>query len=87
MEAFDLESLEWVSIGNTRRLQNIANRVASNTYGLVIVLRSFINHKVDRVVIDACKTHGVPWVIVDQGYGIIQIQRAMERFLTPTTDT
>jgi hypothetical protein len=80
-EAFELSSLEWHTTDHGRNIQRVANAVAGGSVELVIILRRFIGHDVDRIVIPACKDADVPWVSVDRGYGITQIQAAMERFL------
>jgi hypothetical protein len=80
-EAFELSSLEWHTTDHGRNIQRVANAVAGGSVELVIILRRFIGHDVDRIVIPACKDAGVPWVSVERGYGITQIQAAMERFI------
>jgi len=84
--AFELESLDWVSTDHSRHFQSVANRVASGGCDLVILLRRFIGHDVDRIIIPACRAAGVPWVSVERGYGVAQIRASMDRFLTPSGD-
>jgi hypothetical protein len=82
--AFRLESLDWVSTDHSRNFQSVANRIQSGGCDLVILLRRFIGHDVDRIVLPACRSSEVPWVSVDRGYGVSQIRVAMDRFLSPS---
>ncbi len=79
--AFGFESVEWVTTDHARKVQSLANAVTGGSVDLVIVLRRFIGHDVDRVILPACKAASVPWVSVEHGYGITQIRLAIERFL------
>ncbi len=81
-DAFDLASLEWVTTEHTRHIQAVADRVNAGTVNLVILLRRFIGHDVDRIILPACRSAGIAWVSVDRGYGISQIRSAMDRFIT-----
>ena len=83
-EAFQLTETTWITTDHSRHLQTLKDAIEGGRYDLVIVLRRFIGHDVDRVVLPAAKAHEVPWVIVDRGYGITQIQAAFERFLEPS---
>lgn len=80
-DAFELESLDWHTTDHGRNVQRAANAVAGGSVELVIILRRFIGHDVDRIIIPACRDAGVPWVSVERGYGITQIRLALERFL------
>ncbi len=78
--SFGFASLTWERI-DPRRLESIATSVAAGSLDLVIVLRRFISHDVDRVVLPACKRAGVAWVSVEHGYGVSQVRAAIERYL------
>lgn len=80
-DAFELSDTDWITTDHSRNLQTLRDAVEGGRYDLVIVLRRFIGHDVDRIVLPACKSAEVPWVSVDRGYGITQVQQAFERFL------
>jgi len=77
-EAFRFSSLEWDSGWNTRRLNSMAQRVAAKSVDLVVCLTNFMSHKAWWAMVSACKTAGVSYVAVERGYGVNQIQAAME---------
>lgn len=81
--AFGFSELEWVGTEHGRGVQAVAAAVQGGSVDLVILLRRFIGHDVDRIVPPACKAAGVPWVSVERGYGFTQLRLAMERFLQP----
>lgn len=80
-ETFEFSSVEWVGTEKARNLQALADALESGSHDLVIVLRRFIGHEVDRTVLPACRSAGVRWVSVERGYGVSQIRLAIERFL------
>jgi len=81
LETFQFESLDWVETDHSRKLQALRDAIESGRYDLVIVLRRFIGHDVDRIVLPACKAADVAWASVDHGYGITQVRQALERYL------
>ena len=82
---FELASLEWVPTEKRRNsLQSLRDRVRNGGVDLVILLRSFIGHDADDIVIAACKETGTDWALVDSGYGRTQVRLAIERYRQPT---
>jgi len=80
-DAFGFASLEWITTDHTRNLQSLASSVKNGGVDFVILLRRFIGHNVDQLVLPAARSAEVPWVSVERGYGIQQIKAAIERYL------
>lgn len=80
-DALGFTSLEWISGYDVRQMQNLAERIAGGRLGFVILLARFISHKVTDILLPACRSAEVDWVVVKQGYGLSQIQLAIERYL------
>jgi hypothetical protein len=78
-DAFRFDSVEW-EVKDARRLRGLGERVRSGSIDLVILLRAFIGHGEQELVLDACRAADVRWVMVDTGYGVSQVRRAIERF-------
>ncbi|MFO0659076.1 MAG: hypothetical protein U0165_04500 [Polyangiaceae bacterium] len=83
-EAFEFTELAWVSVAQQRRVHSLVTRVASGTVDLVLVLQKFVNHKTASKVIDACREAGVAWAMVENGYGVSAIRRAIDHHLGAT---
>lgn len=79
--AFGFATLEWVTTDHKRHYQSLAARIERGGVDMVILLRRFIGHDVDRIVVPVCKQADVPWVSVPRGYGVTAIQGAMEQYL------
>lgn len=80
--AFRFASLEWVGTeGRRTPLMAVRNCVESGGIDLIIILRDFIGHNADQIILPACRAHGVDWAHVRHGYGVAQIKQAIERFL------
>lgn len=79
-EAFGFSMLDWVTTDHARHIQILASAIQGGTIEFVILLRRFIGHDVDRIVIPACRAADVPWVSVERGYGVNQITLAIERY-------
>lgn len=77
-EVFGFIDLEWVPMD---RAQNLANRVDKRTVEMVILVRSLLGHRIDDIVLPACRRTATPWISVERGYGANQIRLAIERFL------
>jgi hypothetical protein len=77
--AFRLARVDWDD-KDTRRQAALAERVRSRSMDLVLLLRGYVGHAEASTVLDACKRAGVPFVVVDTGYGVSQVRRALERF-------
>jgi hypothetical protein len=76
-ERFTFASLEWESGYQLRKLESIASRVESGGIDIVIFLTSFLSHKAWDVI--GHRSDRLPFILVERGYGITQIQAAMEK--------
>ncbi len=81
-DTFGFSMLDWVTTDHSRQLKVLATAIEGGSIEFVILLRRFIGHDVDRIIIPACKAAGVPWVSVERGYGVTQIARTIERYQT-----
>ncbi len=80
--AFEFASLEWIPLQHENNtLRSLAHSVTAGGIDLVILLRRFVPHQADEVVIPACKAAGVPFVSVETGYGVERVKQAVERFV------
>lgn len=85
--AFGFQSLEWFTTDHSRNPATLAEAVRNGGIDFVIVLRRFIGHDTDRIVLPAARAANVPWVSVERGYGVAQIRLSIERFVSaPSTD-
>ena len=83
-QTFQFASLEWEGTEFKRNsLQALRNRVSAGGIDLVLVLRSFVGHDADQILLPACRERGIDWVHVEQGYGTARVRAAIERFLDP----
>ncbi|MCK6528497.1 hypothetical protein L6R50_13395 [Myxococcota bacterium] len=81
-EVFNLASLEWIPLQHENNtLRSLASSVAAGGIDLVLLLRRFVPHQADEILIPACKSAGVPWVSVERGYGVERVRQALERYL------
>lgn len=84
-KAFELAELDWMPAEFRRNsLQAIRDRVRSGGVDLVLILRSFVGHDADQVILPACREAGVAWASVEQGYGVARVRGAIERYLDPS---
>jgi hypothetical protein len=79
-ETFGFATCEWEET-DPRRVGSLADRVRSGGIDLVILLRRFLGHSELEVVSNACRDSGVPFCVVDTGYGVTQVRLAIERYL------
>ncbi|OGL95791.1 hypothetical protein A2348_00155 [Candidatus Uhrbacteria bacterium RIFOXYB12_FULL_58_10] len=80
--AFGFAELLWEPSGGRRNsLQQVRDRVTGGGVDFVILLRRFIGHDVDKVVLPACREAGVSWISVSAGYGIVRIRQEIERMI------
>ena len=84
--AFGFASLDWERGWNPARTRACAKRVEHGVYDLVILLARFASHSLQDSVIAACKAHGIPWVVVQHGYGVAGVRVAMEAMLRGKLD-
>lgn len=85
-DTFGFSGVDWVTTDHTRNITNLSTAIRAGTFDLVIILRRFIGHNVDRTIIPACRAADVPWVSVERGYGTTQLRLAIERFVTLEDD-
>lgn len=81
-EAFGFAEIEWIDPSDHRRVESLERSIRQHAVGVVILLRSYTPHAVDNTLRPALKATDTPWISVDQGYGVTQVRRAMERFWT-----
>jgi len=79
--AFAFQSLEWFTTDHSRNPATLAEAVKNGGIDFVVVLRRFIGHDTDRIVLPAARAANVPWVSVERGYGVSQIRISIERFV------
>jgi hypothetical protein len=79
-EAFRFASCVWEE-KDGRRVEALARRIRAKSIDLVILLRGYLAHGESDVMIAACKETGVPFAIVESGYGITAVKLGIERFL------
>jgi hypothetical protein len=79
-DAFGFASVTWEEL-DPRRVSAVGQRVRRGSVDVVILLRSFLSHKVQDAIQPACKESQTPVCLVDTGYGVTQVQRAIERDL------
>lgn len=80
--AFGFAELAWEqSHERPNLLAQVRDRVIGGRVDFVIILRRFIGHDVDNVVLPACRVAGVAWVSVPSGYGISRIKQEIERMV------
>jgi hypothetical protein len=79
--AFAFASLEWHPANQPKRLETLAKRVKQGSLDLVILLKRFISHRVEDILVKPCKKHGVRYLYLEQGYSPDQLRRAIERHL------
>lgn len=82
---FAMAELDWVPGDNPRRLESVIERVSQNKIDIVFVLQQWTAHKVTNKLIDACKSSGVPWALINS-YSIRSLQSGIERFLAPSQE-
>ncbi|MEQ1503984.1 MAG: hypothetical protein ABMB14_17210, partial [Myxococcota bacterium] len=78
-DAFRFAAVDW-EVTDARRIRTTAERIRSGSVELVILLRGFIRHTEQETILDACRSGGVGYVVVDTGYGVNQVKLAIERF-------
>jgi|GEM_PF-3482089 len=85
--AFAPAEFHWPSIEynkSVRIVQSWAERIRRGSVDIVILLTEFVSHKVSGAVVEAIKdAPGVELVYIDRGYGVTQVQRGIETFVSP----
>ncbi len=78
-DAFRFADVVWEE-ADVRRGLTVADRVRGGTVDVVIALRRFLPHLHQDVIRPVCKEVGVPFCLVDTGYGVSQVRLAIERY-------
>lgn len=81
--AFRFEDVAWETT-DARRVSTLAERIRAKSIDLIILLRAYVGHAEQRVALEACRDAGVPYAVVDMGYGVSQVKRAIERYCART---
>ncbi|MFM2246689.1 MAG: hypothetical protein RL071_2763 [Pseudomonadota bacterium] len=74
-----LDQLEWLSGKKPRPVSAKASALRHGDYPLVIVLKSFMSHRVTDSLVPACRASGTPIAWVDKGYGLTQVAEAVHK--------
>lgn len=83
-QAFEFASLDWLPTEFRRNTLQVArDRVRAGGIDVLVILRRFVGHDCDEVLIPAAKEHAVDWVHLDKGYGAVRLKAAVERYLEP----
>lgn len=84
-QTFAPRKFEWLTVNgseNLRQVQSLTGRMQQGSVDIVILLTSFLSHKVSDMITDAMvKAHGVSLVYVNRGYGITQLRQGIEDFV------
>jgi len=80
--ALGIGSLEWPESDRPRRVEALAQRIASGSVDLLLIVRSYVQHTDAKKLIDAARTGGTQWALVDAGYGIEAVKAAVDNALT-----
>lgn len=80
-EVFGFATLEWDSGWQPRRIEALARRIEQGSVDIVILLARFLSHKAWDSLVPVCKEAGVPFILVERGYGVSQVQATMEMVL------
>lgn len=80
-ETFRFADVDWNDGLSVRRVDAVKKRVASGQLELVVIIRDFIGHKSTNKLVKACKAVNGRFVVVDKGYGVVQVRQAIERYL------
>lgn len=81
-QAFAMRELVW-SADDPRKAQSAEERIEAGGYDLVLVLLRFVSHGTCERLVHACTARQVPCAMIEHGYGVAAIRRALERFLLP----
>lgn len=78
---FQFATLDWIENERTETAdtRSVEQRIKNGRYNLVFYLARFSSHSLQACVKDACRESGVPFVLVERGYGIGACCRALER--------
>ncbi len=80
-DSLTFADLNWIWIGQMKQVETVCQRIRAGSIDMVILLQSFCPHSAANKVADACKSTGTMLLPVERGYGITQIQRAVEEHI------
>jgi len=80
-DVFGFSQVEWEESGEPRRLESLCKRVESGAVDMIILLARFTSHAASYILVPACKESGVPFILVERGYGVSQARATMEKVL------
>lgn len=72
---FRFRELTWVPSAENEA-QRLEARIANGSVAWVLLLRSFISHPVADKLVAACKSAGVPFLMIERGYGAARVAEA-----------
>jgi hypothetical protein len=80
---FEFAELEWEDEQGNKpaMLDSLEQRIRNRSVDLVLILRSFVGHHVPGRLRPLCEEQGIPCLMVEQGYGPVQIGEALRRGL------
>lgn len=78
---FGLSSLDWIENERTEaaNTHTLDQRIRNGRYDMVFYLARFSSHSLQDCAKAACKASGVPFIVIERGYGIGAFCRAIER--------
>lgn len=75
---FRFAELEWPE-DRSGTLSGMEQRIANRSISMLIMLRSFVSHAAADRLVASCKRAGVPFYVVEQGYGASRIAEALRQ--------
>jgi hypothetical protein len=76
-EAFSFSEVDHVTCLNMRKVQSGAERVAG--HDLVLLQIRFLSHKASDLIVEACRSAGTPFVVLQNGISVAQVRAGLER--------
>lgn len=77
--AFDFGEATWEEM-EVPRVIGVAERARMHQVDIVLLLRSFVSQRILDIVRPACQRAQVPLCVVDEGYGVLDVKQAIERY-------
>lgn len=83
---FSFDELDWENYEGTRpaMLDSLEQRVRNHGVDLVLILKNFIGHHVPERLRPLCEQHEIPCLMVEHGYGPVQVAETIRRGLQKT---
>ncbi|MGH7127288.1 MAG: hypothetical protein ACREIV_01875, partial [Planctomycetaceae bacterium] len=80
---FEFDHLEWEDYERPQpaKLKSMKERIRNGGMDLVLILKAFIAHHVSEQLRPLCEQHGIPCLMVEQGYGPRQVAQALRKGL------